>query len=45
MRLDSPRITPVDVERLTDEQREALAPFMADAKDGTRAGGRVLNIF
>ena len=37
MRLTAPRIAPVDLDVLDDEQREALSPFLAS--------GRVLNIF
>ena len=37
MRLKTARIAPVDLDRLTDEQREALAPLLKT--------GRVLNIF
>jgi len=37
MRLTAPRIAPLDIDTLDDEQKDALAPFL-----GT---GRVLNIF
>ena len=37
MRLSAPRIAPVDLDRLSDEQRAALEPFLVQ--------GRVLNIF
>jgi 4-carboxymuconolactone decarboxylase len=37
MRLSAPRITPVDLDDLTDDQREALAPFLKS--------GWVINIF
>ena len=37
MRLSAPRIEPVDLDRLSDEQRAALDPFLVQ--------GRVLNIF
>jgi alkylhydroperoxidase family enzyme len=37
MRLSAPRVEPVDLDRLTDEQRAALEPFLVQ--------GRVLNIF
>ncbi len=37
MRLAAPRIAPVDLDRLSDEQRAALEPFLVQ--------GRVLNIF
>lgn len=46
MRLSHPRIKPVDLAAITDDQRVALAPFLGeDGRDVTRAGGRVLNIF
>lgn len=41
MRLSAPRIPPVDLESLSDDQRAALAPYRGM---GTREGG-VLNIF
>jgi alkylhydroperoxidase family enzyme len=43
MRLRSPRIEPLDMEQLDEEQRDALAPF-ADPANKV-GGGRVLNIF
>ena len=45
MRLSAPRIAPVDLEKIDDEQREALAPMVEAAKDVTRSGGHILNIF
>ncbi len=45
MRLPAPRIAPVDLETLDDEQREALAPFTGGGRDVTRSQGAVLNIF
>ena len=44
MRLDKPRIEPVDLGRLDADQRAALAPFL-DTGGGKVGGGRVLNIF
>ena len=44
MRLDKPRIEPVDLGRLDADQRAALAPFL-DTDGGKVGGGRVLNIF
>ncbi|HMO77278.1 MAG TPA: carboxymuconolactone decarboxylase family protein [Sphingopyxis sp.] len=44
MRLASPRIAPVDLDRLDADQRAALEPFLTT--DGGRVGGgRILNIF
>jgi len=43
MRLNKPRIEPLDMERLDEEQGEVLAPF-ADPANKV-GGGRVLNIF
>lgn len=43
MRLRVPRIGPVDMDRLDEEQAEALAPFGDPANKV--GGGRVLNIF
>ncbi len=37
MRLSAPRIAPIDLDQLSDEQRAALEPFLVQ--------GRVLNIF
>lgn len=48
MRLDAPRIEPVDLDRLDAGQRAALEPFLAPdtgAVGGKVGGGRVLNIF
>ncbi|MEQ1551620.1 carboxymuconolactone decarboxylase family protein [Sphingorhabdus sp.] len=45
MRLSAPRIAPVDLDTIDDEQREALAPMVEAAKDVTRSGGHILNIF
>ena len=44
MRLDSPRIEPVDLDRLDDDQRAALEPFLA-TNGGKVGGGKILNIF
>ena len=44
MRVNAPRIEPVDLGRLDDEQRAALEPFLA-TNGGKVGGGRVLNIF
>ena len=44
MRLNAPRIEPVDLDRLDADQRAALAPFL-DTDGGRGGGGRVLNIF
>ena len=44
MRLNAPRIEPVDLGRLDADQRAALAPFL-DTDGGKVGGGRVLNIF
>lgn len=44
MRLNAPRIEPVDLDRLDADQRAALAPFL-DTDGGKVGGGRVLNIF
>ncbi|MFN2099508.1 carboxymuconolactone decarboxylase family protein [Altererythrobacter sp. MF3-039] len=43
MRLDKPRIEPVDMDRLSEEQQSTLAPF-ADPSNMV-GGGKVLNIF
>ncbi|MGN6500691.1 MAG: carboxymuconolactone decarboxylase family protein [Tsuneonella sp.] len=43
MRLTSPRIAPVDMDRLDEEQREVLAPFANP--ENKVGGGKVLNIF
>jgi alkylhydroperoxidase family enzyme len=44
LRLDQPRIEPVDLDRLDADQRAALEPFLA-TDGGKVGGGRVLNIF
>ena len=44
MRLNAPRIEPVDLDRLDSDQRAALEPFLA-TNGGKVGGGRVLNIF
>ena len=43
MRLKRPRVEPVDMDRLDETQREALAPF--SNPDNMVGGGKVLNIF
>lgn len=45
MRLSAPRIAPVDLTTIDDEQREALAPFTGGGRDVTKSDGAVLNIF
>ncbi|MDE2435219.1 MAG: carboxymuconolactone decarboxylase family protein [Sphingomonadales bacterium] len=45
MRLSAPRIAPVDLSRIDDEQREALAVFTTAARDVTKSEGTMLNIF
>ncbi len=45
MRLSAPRIAPVDLSTIDDEQREALAVFAGVARDVTKSEGTVLNIF
>jgi len=45
MRLSAPRIAPVDLQAIDDEQREALAVFTNVARDVTKSEGTVLNIF
>ena len=45
MRLSAPRIQPVELDTLDDDQREALAPMLGATKDVTRSGGHILNIF
>ena len=45
MRLSAPRIAPVDLATIDDEQREALAVFTGIARDVTKSEGTVLNIF
>lgn len=44
MRLSAPRIAPVDLSAIDDEQREALAT-LTGGRDVTRSEGAVLNIF
>ncbi|KTE17442.1 carboxymuconolactone decarboxylase family protein [Sphingopyxis sp. H115] len=44
MRLDAPRIEPVDLDRLDADQRAALEPFLA-SDGGKVGGGKILNIF
>jgi alkylhydroperoxidase family enzyme len=44
LRLNAPRIEPVDLGRLDADQRAALAPFL-DNGGGKVGSGRVLNIF
>ena len=45
MRLRAPRIAPVDLDTLDDDQREALSPFLTPGRSATRSEGQVLNIF
>ena len=45
MRLSAPRIAPVDLSQIDDEQREALAVFGGIQRDVTKSEGAVLNIF
>ena len=45
MRLSEPRVEPVDLDKIDDEQREALAVFTSGARDVTKSAGTVLNIF
>lgn len=44
MRLEQPRIEPVDLDRLDTSQLDALAPLL-ETGGGKVGGGRVLNIF
>ncbi len=44
LRLDKPRIEPVDLDRLDTDQRAALEPFLA-SDGGKVGGGKILNIF
>jgi 4-carboxymuconolactone decarboxylase len=44
LRLNAPRIEPVDLDRLDADQRAALEPFLA-SDGGKVGGGRILNIF
>ena len=45
MRLSAPRIAPVELSKIDDEQREALAVFGGIQRDVTKSEGAVLNIF
>ena len=48
MRLNAPRIEPVDLDRLDADQRAALEPFLASGPNGQGGkvgGGKILNIF
>lgn len=45
MRLSAPRVPPVDLDQIDDEQREALAVFTGIQRDVTKSEGAVLNIF
>lgn len=45
MRLSAPRIAPVDLTQIDDEQRAALAVFGDIQRDVTKSEGAVLNIF
>jgi alkylhydroperoxidase family enzyme len=45
MRLSAPRVPPVDLATIDDDQREALAVFASTARDVTKSEGTVLNIF
>jgi 4-carboxymuconolactone decarboxylase len=48
LRLDHPRIEPVDLDRLDGDQRAALEPFLASGANvvgGKVGGGKILNIF
>ena len=45
MRLRAPRIAPLDLDTLDDDQREALSPFLTPGRSVTRSEGQVLNIF
>ena len=44
MRLNAPRIEPVDLDRLDADQRAALEPFLS-TDGGKVGGGKILNIF
>ncbi|WP_293704826.1 carboxymuconolactone decarboxylase family protein [Sphingopyxis sp. UBA6723] len=44
MRLNAPRIEPVNLDRLDADQRTALEPFLA-SDGGKVGGGKILNIF
>ncbi len=45
MRLSAPRIAPIDLDTIDDAQREVLAAITGAARDATKSGGTVLNIF
>ncbi|WP_374613255.1 carboxymuconolactone decarboxylase family protein [Sphingorhabdus sp.] len=45
MRLSAPRVPPVDLDQIDDEQREALAVCTGIQRDVTKSEGAVLNIF
>ena len=45
MRLSAPRIAPVDLTAIDDEQREALAVVAGGTRDVIKSEGTVLNIF
>lgn len=45
MRLSAPRIEPVDLTTIDEEQREALAALASAARDVTKSEGAILNIF
>ena len=45
MRLNEPRIRPVNLDALTPDQAEALAPFGEGGPGGVIPAGKVLNIF
>lgn len=45
MRLSAPRIAPVELDQLDEEQSEALAVLTGIARDVTKSEGTVLNIF
>jgi 4-carboxymuconolactone decarboxylase len=45
MRLSAPRIAPVELDQLDEEQSEALSVFTGIARDVTKSEGTVLNIF
>lgn len=45
MRLSAPRIKPVDLDTLDEDQRAALAVFQTPGRSVTRSEGQILNIF
>lgn len=45
MRLSAPRIQPVNLDTLDEDQRAALTPFLTPGRSATRSEGQVLNIF